>query len=501
MYVRQVTHEPGIRAFRALRAAGYALIAKGPNMLPRRLATLVVLIAALAVSGGQPQPAEAVKPAQPGENPYKKAEPSVAPTWVKDRLVTVDKKLDGEIKDLVSLYQHIHTNPELSLMEVNTAKRLAEEMKKAGYDVTEKFGGHGVVAVLKNGPGPVVLIRTDMDGLPIVEQTGLPYASKVKVKNRDGVEVGVMHACGHDIHMASWIGTARVLASMKDKWSGTVVFIAQPAEEIVAGAKLMLDAGLYTKFPKPDFALALHSDPLHPTGSLGFSEGLAMANSDTIDILVKGKGGHGAAPHATIDPIVLSARIILDLQTIVSRETDPLDPVVVTVGSIHGGTKHNIIPNEVKLQLTVRTTTTATRDRVLKSIDRIAKAAAIGANAPPPEVKVSLEESTPATYNDVPLARKCSAVFREIVGEQNVRGNRKPVMGAEDFARYADGGKIPALMYFIGTIPQEKYDASLKPGAPTLPGMHTDAYAPVPEPSIRTGVRTMSLAAMNLMPK
>jgi amidohydrolase len=463
-------------------------------MLPRRLSLLVVLTYVLAVSGVETRPADAPKPTQPD---VKTAAPPAG--WVKDRLAEVDKKLDAEIKDLVALYQHIHANPELSLMEEKTAKRLADEMKKAGYEVTEKLGGHGIVAVLKNGPGPVVLIRTDMDGLPIIEQTGLPYASKVRVKNRDGVEVGVMHACGHDIHMASWIGTARVLAALKDKWSGTVVFIAQPAEEIVAGAKQMLDAGLYTKFPKPDYALALHSEPQIPAGTLAYSEGLALANADTLDIIVKGKGAHGAAPHLSVDPIVLAARIILDLQTIVSRETDPLDPVVVTVGSIHGGTKHNIIPNEVKLQLTVRTTTTATRDRVLKSIDRIAKAAAAGANAPPPEVKVSLDEFTPATYNDVPLAQKCGAVFREILGAESVR-TRKPVMGAEDFSRYS-AGKTPIFMYFLGTISQEKYDAAQKPGAPALPGMHTDAYAPVPEPSIRTGVRTMSLAAMNLMPK
>ncbi len=465
-------------------------------MLARRLSALVVLTVSLAVSGIEPRREVPDKPAQPGAH----AQLNPPAGWVKDRLAEVDKKLDGEIKDLVALYQHIHANPELSLMEVNTSKRLAEEMKKAGYEVTEKFGGNGVVAVLKNGPGPVVLIRTDMDGLPIIEQTGLSYASKVKTKNRDGNEVGVMHACGHDIHMATWTGTARVLASMKAHWSGTVVFVAQPAEEIVAGAKQMLDAGLYSKFPKPDYALALHSDPLQPAGSLGYSEGLALANSDTVDILVRGKGGHGASPHVTIDPIVLSARIILDLQTIVSRETDPLDPVVVTVGSIHGGTKHNIIPNEVKLQLTVRTTTNATRDRVLKAIDRIAKAAALGANAPPPEVKVSLDEFTPATYNDVPLAQKCGALFREILGAENVRGNRKPVMGAEDFGRFSEG-KTPTFMYFLGTISKEKFAAAQKPGAPALPGMHTDAYAPVPEPSIRTGVRTMSLAAMNLMPK
>jgi hippurate hydrolase len=418
---------------------------------------------------------------------------------VKERLAEVDRKIDGDIEELVALYRHIHSHPELSLMEAQTSKRLAAEMRAAGYDVTENVGGHGLVAVLKNGPGPVVLIRTDMDALPIVEQTGLPYASAVKVKNRDGVEVGVMHACGHDVHMASWVGTARVLAALKDKWSGTVVFIGQPAEEIVAGARKMLDAGLYTKFPKPDYALALHSDPHLPAGTLAYSEGLALANSDTVDILVRGKGAHGAAPHMSIDPIVLSARIVLDLQTIVSRETDPLDPVVVTVGSIHGGTKHNIIPNEVKLQLTVRTTTTANRDRVLKAIDRIAKAAALGADAPPPEVRVSLEEFTPATYNDVPLAQKCGAVFREVLGAENVR-SRKPVMGAEDFGRFSEG-KTPIFMYFLGTISREKYDAAQQPGAAPPPGMHTDAYAPVPEPSIRTGVRTMSLAAMNLMKK
>ncbi|MBY0459479.1 MAG: amidohydrolase [Gemmataceae bacterium] len=310
-------------------------------MPTRRLAALVVLTAVLSVSGGAPLPFDV-----PDPEPTAAQNPPKPDPRAKERLAAVDKKLDAEIKDLVALYQHLHANPELSLMEVNTAKRLADEARKAGFDVTEKVGGNGVVAVLKNGPGPVVLIRTDMDALPIVEQTSLPYASKVKAKNRDGIEVGVMHACGHDIHMSSWVGTARVLASLKDKWSGTVVMIAQPAEEIVAGAKLMLDAGLYTKFPKPDYALALHADPLHPAGTLGFGEGLAMANSDTVDILVKGKGGHGAAPHMTIDPVVLSARIILDLQTLVIRETDPLDPVVVTVGSIHGGTKHNIIPNE-----------------------------------------------------------------------------------------------------------------------------------------------------------
>ena len=467
----------------------------------QRTAALAILLTAFAASssgrpanGGEKRP-PAVRADQP-----KAALPNRTPEWVKDRLAEVDAKLDGEARDLVGLYQHLHANPELSLLEVKTAARLAEEMKKLGFEVTEKVGGTGVVCVLKNGPGPVVLFRTDIDALPIAEQTGVPYASKIRMKDRLGVEVGVMHACGHDVHMTSWVGTARVMAALKEKWSGTLVFIAQPAEEIGAGARMMLEDGLYKRFPKPDFALALHADPTQPAGVVSYTEGLALANADTVDLLVKGKGGHGAAPHVTIDPIVLSARIILDLQTIVSRETNPLDPVVVTVGSIHGGTKHNIIPNEVKMQLTVRTTKTETRDRVLKAIDRIAKAAALGALAPEPVMTVNLDEYTPATLNDVPLARKTGDIFKQVLGEANVK-SRPPMMGAEDFGRYSQNGTIPTFIYFLGTITQEKYDAALKPGGPLLPGMHTDGYAPIPEPSIRTGVRTECLAILNLLGK
>ncbi|HEY2909313.1 MAG TPA: amidohydrolase [Gemmataceae bacterium] len=461
------------------------------------LLTASLLTGSGRTSGTDPRPAAAARSAT--ADAPKTQIPTRSPEWVSDRLKEVDAKIATEIDNLVALYRHIHTNPELSLAEVKTAARLAEEMKKLGFEVTEKVGGTGVVCVLKNGPGPVVLLRTDIDALPIIERTGVPYASQVRTKDRFGNSVGVMHACGHDIHMSSWVGTARVLASMKDRWSGTLVFIAQPAEEIGAGARMMLEDGLYKRFPKPDFALALHSDPHQPAGVVSFTEGLALANADTVDLLVKGKGGHGAAPHATIDPIVLAARIILDLQTIVSRETNPLDPVVVTVGSIHGGTKHNIIPNEVKLQLTVRTTKTETRDRVLKAIDRIAKAAAQGAQAPAPEFRVNLEEYTPATFNDVALARKTGEVFKQAIGAANVKG-RPPMMGAEDFGRYSQGG-IPAFIYFLGSIPQEKYDAARKPGGPLLPGMHTDAYAPVPEPTIRVGVRTECLAILNLLGK
>lgn len=452
--------------------------------MSRSLVLAAVALTVAPLTGSDPPPAD--NPAPPAG-------------WVKERLAAVDKPLDAEAADLVKLYQHLHANPELSLQETKTAARIADELRKAGFEVTEKVGGTGVVGVLKNGPGPTVLLRTDMDGLPVTEQTGLPYASKVRAKDRAGNDVGVMHACGHDVHMTCFVGSARVLAKLKDSWSGTLVFVAQPAEEIVAGARAMLADGLYTKFPKPDYAVALHADPLVPAGVVSYSEGLAMANADTVDILVKGKGGHGAAPHQTIDPIVLAARIILDLQTIVSREVDPLNPCVVTVGSIHGGTKHNIIPNEVKLQLTVRTTKTEVRDHVLKAIDRIARATAAGARAPDPVVTVSLEEFTPATLNDVALTRKTVGVFKEALGEGNVR-ERKPVMGAEDFSRFAEG-KTPIFMYFLGTVPRELYDAAQKPDAPPLPGMHTDRYAPVPEPSIRAGVRTECLAILNLLRK
>ncbi len=425
--------------------------------------------------------------------------PQPAESLPKARLATIEKVLDAEAKDLVSLYQHLHTNPELSLQEEKTAERMAEELKKLGFVVTTKFGGTGVVGVLKNGEGPTVLVRTDMDGLPITEKTGLEYASRVRVRDRFGNDTGVMHACGHDVHMTSWVGTARVLAKLKDQWSGTLIFIAQPAEEIGVGARAMINAGLFTKFPKPDYAIALHAEPKLPVGTIAYTEGLALANVDTVDIVVKGKGGHGAAPHATVDPIVLAARIVLDLQTIVSREVNPTDPAVVTVGSIHGGTKHNIIPNEVKLQLTVRTTKDSVREHVLKAIERIAKAAAEGARAPVPVVTVNLDEATPSTLNDVKLTRRIVGVFREILGEENVR-ERPPIMGGEDFGRYGREG-VPIFMYFLGTISKEKYDAAQKPGATELPGMHTDSYAPLPEASARSGVRTLASAVLELMGK
>ena len=412
------------------------------------------------------------------------------------RKAQVQKKIDAELKSLDLLYKHLHTHPELSYEEEKTAARLAKELRALDFEVTEKVGGHGIVGILKNGAGPTVLIRTDMDALPIVEKTDLPYASKIRTRDKEGNDVGIMHACGHDMHMTCWVGTARVLAGMKQHWRGTLVFIGQPAEEVGAGARLMLEAGLFKRFPRPDFCLGLHCDSRLPHGQVGYTEGLSLVNVDTIDILVKGKGGHGSAPHTTIDPIVLSARIILDLQTIVSRENNPLDPCVVTVGSIHGGTRHNIIPAEVKMQLTVRTTKDEVRARVLEAIPRIAKAAALGAKAPEPVIRVDQDNFTPALYNTAELAKKTSNVFRATLGDDKVI-LQEPLMGGEDFSRYAREG-IPSFFFFLGTLPPDRVAAMLKGTAASI-SLHSDLYFPVPEPSMRTGVLSMSMAALHLL--
>jgi amidohydrolase len=409
---------------------------------------------------------------------------------------TVEALVAKEQADLVELYQHLHANPELSFFEEKTAARMAAELRKLGFEVTEKVGGHGVVGVLKNGAGPTVLVRTDLDALPIVEQTELPYASKVRVKDADGKEVGVMHACGHDMHMTCWVGTARTLAALKDQWQGTLVFVGQPAEERGAGARLMLDDGLYMRFPKPHFALALHCDGTIGHGQIAYTDGQALANVDSVDIIVRGKGGHGSAPHTCIDPIVIAARIVLDLQTLVSRDLDPLESAVVTVGSIHGGSKHNIIPSEVKLQITVRSFKDTVRDHLLKGIERIAKAAAAAAGAPEPTVKVDLTEFTPTTINDSKLTQRIAAVFKANLGEDQVKA-KPPVMGGEDFSRYAQGG-VPIFIFWLGTVPPERVREAKAQGRP-MPSLHSPHYYPIPEPSIKTGVTAMTLAALELL--
>jgi hippurate hydrolase len=418
---------------------------------------------------------------------------------VKERVAAINQRITAEYDQLEALYKHIHSNPELSRQEVKTAARLAKELKDLGFTVTEKVGGTGVVGVLKNGDGPTVLVRTDMDALPVTEATGLPYASKVRVRDKNDNEVGVMHACGHDMHMTCWVGTARVLASMKDKWQGTLVFIGQPAEEVGAGARMMLSDGLFKNFPRPDYCLALHCAADLPHGTVGYTTGQALANVDSVDVTVRGKGGHGAAPHTTIDPVVIAARIVLDLQTIVSRETNPTDPAVVTVGSIHGGSKHNIIPSEVKLQITVRTTKDATRKHTLEAIERIAKAAAAAAGAPEPVVKVDPEEFTPALVNDAKLTDRTVAVFKEVLGADRVR-ERRPVMGGEDFSRYGREG-VPIFLFWLGTMPPGRVAEAAREGGAPLPSLHSALYHPVPEPSIKTGVLAMSMAVLNLMGK
>jgi hippurate hydrolase len=399
----------------------------------------------------------------------------------------------------MKFYENLHANPELSFQEFKTAAVLASELKKLGFEVKEKIGRTGIVGVFRNGKGPTVLVRTDMDALPVLENTKLPYASKAVARNDKGLDTGVMHACGHDLHMTNWVGTARILTSIKNNWSGTLVFIAQPAEEIGAGAKAMLDDGLFRDFPKPDFCIALHCDASRPAGTIAVREGLACANVDSVDIVVKGKGGHGAAPHATIDPIVLAARIILDLQTLVSREVNPLDPAVVTVGSIHGGTKHNIIPSEVKLQLTVRTFKDDVRKQVLSGIERIVKAAAIGANAPEPEILIRNNEFTPALSNDIPLTQRLRKVWEDKLGKEFV-SMPEQVMWGEDFSRYGKAG-IPSCMFFLGTAAKKKYEGSLINKNASLPSLHSEYYHPDMPASLETGINATVSAVLDLLKK
>ncbi len=400
-----------------------------------------------------------------------------------------------KMPELVSLYKHFHTHPELSFHEVETSKRLAAELTAAGAQTTSNVGKLGVVGVMKNGPGPVVLVRSDMDALPVVEETRLPYASTVKAHNRAGNEVGVMHACGHDIHMTCLVGTAHWLADHKNLWSGTVLFIGQPAEEAIDGARSMLEAGLYKRFPKPNYAIALHCTSDAPTGSIAYVSGPTMASSTSLLVTMRGKGGHGAWPHRTVDPVVLSALLVLDMQTIVSREVEPIEPAVVTVGSIHGGTKHNIIPDEVRLQLTLRSFSEPVRLQLIEAIKRRARSLAEAHKAPEPSVVV--EETTPPTINSPELVDKVVPAFKAALGESKVF-QAKPVMGAEDFGLFGEGG-VPTFMFWLGTLPAERL-AALKAKGEQPPALHSAVYYPEAEGSITTGVKAMSAAVVKLLP-
>ena len=421
----------------------------------------------------------------------------------------LEGKVQGELASLLETYRHLHTHPELSLHEKETASLVAGRLRELGFDVTEQVGkypdpkntSYGLVAVMKNGAGPTVLVRTDLDGLPVEETTGLPYASTVRTTDDAGTDVGVMHACGHDVHMTSFLGTATLLTQLKDQWSGTLVMIGQPAEELGAGAKAMLADGLYERFPRPDYAIALHAEATLPAGKVGYRSEYALANVDTVDITVYGQGGHGAYPHTTIDPIVIAARIVVDLQTIVSREISPLDPAVITVGSFHGGSKHNIIPNEAHLQVTVRSYKTEVREHLLEGIRRIAENVARSAGMPEdklPLVVVDEENYTPATYNDPELTNRLVQVFQRALGPENVV-EVAPVMGGEDFGRYSlPEHEIPTVLFWLGTVPADRAATAQASGA-DLPSLHSSQFAPEPEGSIATGVIATTAAVLDLM--
>jgi len=423
--------------------------------------------------------------------------------------LSVDAMIDRDMASMLSTYKMLHAAPELSHREEKTSAFFAGELKKLGFTVTERLGkfenaewtGYGVVAVMKNGNGPTVLVRTELDALPVEEKTGVPYASKVRAKNDAGVEVAVMHACGHDIHMTSLLATAKLLSELKSQWQGTLVLLGQPSEETGDGARALLKDSLYTRFPQPDFAIALHDKPDIETGKVGYTPGYAMASATSIDLNIRGIGGHGSAPETTKDPVVVAAQVVMALQTIVSRENSPLDPAVVTVGSIHGGTRYNIIPDEVNLQLTVRTYKEDVRQRILASIERIAKSAAMSAGIPAdraPIVKVS--EGTTSTYNDPKLLERLTPALQRALGEENVLVKVPPMMASEDFGYLSLDHKIPATIIWLGASDPQKVKQHRETGAP-LPGLHSALFAPVPESTLRTGVKATTAVVLELMKK
>src|SRR6267143_4980678 len=424
---------------------------------------------------------------------------------------TPQQSADAELPSLLTIYKDVHAHPELSTQEQRTSALLAKELKMVGCEVTENVGKYekanqkcyGVVGVMKNGDGPVVLVRTDLDALPVQEETGLPYASTLVTKNEKGDDVHVMHACGHDAHISIIIGVARSLAKMKDQWHGTIVFVGQPAEELGIGARAMLKDGLYTRWPKPNFALGFHDNAQMEIGHIGVTEGYTYANVDSVDVTVHGIGGHGAYPHKTKDPIVLAAEMINEWQTIASRENNPTDPIVITVGSVHGGTKHNIIPDEVKMQLTVRTYKADVREKVLAAIDRIAKGCAMAAGVPPeraPIVTVRKDEFCPATYNNPELTKRLVAVWKTSLGNENVK-IVDPTMGGEDFSEYSlPDHSIPAVDFHIGAVEPAKL-SEYKQAGKELPTLHSSKFAPVHEPTIRVGIVGMTSAVLELMKK
>ncbi len=428
--------------------------------------------------------------------------------------ITADMPTSGT--NLIDLYKYFHTHPELSFKEVKSSTIMANELTSLGFEVTtglgdewtrakslrdngvvrDGVGGYGVVGVYRNGEGPTVLIRADMDALPVAERTGVPHASKVVDETWTGVTNGVMHACGHDIHMTSWVGTARNLIAAKDEWSGTLVMIAQPAEELGNGAQAMIADGLFERFPLPDYNLALHVSASVPSGKVAYSSGFALANVDSVDITVKGVGGHGAYPHTTKDPVIVGASIVTAVQTLVSRNVNPQTPAVVTVGSFQAGAKHNIISDEAKLLLTVRSYDDETRSMLLEGIERIAKAQALAFGAPEPEIFIE-PDYTPSTYNEPALAAKAAAAIADVIGAENI-DQVDPVMGGEDFSQYGrTDANIPGLIFWVGAVEPGKWQAA-QDSALGLPSLHSPFFAPDYEPTIETGVKSMTATALAL---
>ncbi|HEY6767723.1 MAG TPA: amidohydrolase, partial [Candidatus Sulfotelmatobacter sp.] len=418
----------------------------------------------------------------------------------------VSALVEQQLPGLLVTYKGIHAAPELSHHEERTSALLAGELRKAGYAVTERVGrypdgsqAYGVVGILKNGAGPTLLIRTDLDALPVTEKTGLPYASAVRAKNPAGQDVGVMHACGHDIHITTMIGVARNMAALKSQWHGTLMLIGQPSEETIDGAKAMLADHLYERFGRPDMAIALH-DSNFATGQVSVVPGPALASSTSIDVVMRGVGSHGAAPEAGKDPIVMASEFVVELQTVVSRSIAPDQPAVVTVGDIHGGTKRNIIPDDVKMELTTRCYSEAVRQTIIDGVNRIAQGVAIAAGVPAdrmPVVTVLEDESTPATINDVALATRLQKIFVAKLGAENLV-EKQPIMGSEDFGLFSLDHKIPAVIFWLGAYDPAKVTESEKTGV-ALPSPHSPLFAPLPEPTLRTGVTAMTDAAVALL--
>jgi amidohydrolase len=403
---------------------------------------------------------------------------------------SIETSLEADYPKLEALYKDIHAHPEVAFQEVKTAAKLATEMRALGFEVTERVGKTGLVAIYKNGEGPTILVRTELDALPMEEKTGLAYASRDKA-DWNGQETFVDHSCGHDIHMASWVGTAKILVGLTDRWHGTLMFIAQPAEETVSGAKAMIADGLFTRFKKPDFGFALHDGPL-AYGTLTYRTGVGSSNSDSLDLTFRGRGGHGAAPQRTIDPVLIAARFIVDVQSVISREKDPTEFGVFSIGAIHAGTAHNIIPDQVVLRGTIRTFKPEVRAKMLAGIERTAKAAAAMSGAREPEIAFS--DGAKAVMNDTAVVETAAKVLKVAFGDK--LGTSPPVTASEDFSEFIEAG-VPSMFFNIGVYEPERVAAAFNGTGPQLPSNHSPQFAPVPKPTIETGVEAMTLAVLS----